>query len=98
MRSRRFRTPGTPSSILRGMDPGFTAGVHPCFPAKPGGWRTVALAETFAANRRGYTRGGMTTALIFLPPALVLFTVFVVLPIGEAGWYALFNWNGLRVP
>ena len=58
----------------------------------------MALAETFAANRRGYTRGGTTTALIFLPPALVLFTVFVVLPIGEAGWYALFNWNGLRAP
>lgn len=58
----------------------------------------MALAETFAVSQRGYTRGGMTTALIFLPPAVVLFTVFVVLPIGEAGWYALFNWNGLRVP
>jgi raffinose/stachyose/melibiose transport system permease protein len=40
----------------------------------------------------------MTTALIFLPPALVLFTVFIILPIGEAGWYAFFNWNGLRTP
>jgi raffinose/stachyose/melibiose transport system permease protein len=56
------------------------------------------MAGTFAEARKGYTRGGLTTALIFLPPALVLFTVFVVLPIGEAGWYAFFNWNGLRTP
>ncbi len=58
----------------------------------------MALAETFARRRAGYTRGGLTTALIFLPPALVLFTVFIILPIGEAGWYAFFNWNGLRTP
>ena len=58
----------------------------------------MAYAESFTAARKGYTRGGLTTALIFLPPALILFTVFVVLPIGEAGWYAFFNWNGLRAP
>src|SRR5688572_9262144 len=58
----------------------------------------MALAEAFARKRAGYTRGGLTTALIFLPPALVLFTVFIILPIGEAGWYAFFNWNGLRAP
>ena len=58
----------------------------------------MALAETAARAKSGYTRGGLTTALIFLPPALVLFTVFVILPIGEAGWYAFFNWNGLRWP
>jgi raffinose/stachyose/melibiose transport system permease protein len=57
----------------------------------------MALAETFARRRSGNTRG-LTTALIFLPPALVLFTVFIILPIGEAGWYAFFNWNGLRAP
>ena len=34
----------------------------------------MALAETFARRRSGYTRGGLTTALIFLPPALVLST------------------------
>ena len=58
----------------------------------------MAMTETIADARRGYTRGALTTVLIFLPPALVLFTVFVVLPIGEAGWYAFFNWNGLRMP
>jgi raffinose/stachyose/melibiose transport system permease protein len=58
----------------------------------------VALSETYAETGKGYTRGGLATVLIFLPPALVLFTVFVILPIGEAGWYAFFNWNGLGVP
>jgi len=58
----------------------------------------MALAESFARAKTGYTRGGLTTAIIFLPPALVLFTVFIILPIGEAGWYAFFNWNGLATP
>jgi raffinose/stachyose/melibiose transport system permease protein len=58
----------------------------------------MALAETFARARTRYTRGGLITVLIFLPPALALFTVFIVLPIGEAGWYGFFNWNGMRQP
>jgi raffinose/stachyose/melibiose transport system permease protein len=43
-------------------------------------------------------RGGLFTALIFLPPALTLFTLFVILPIGEAAWYGFYNWNGLAFP
>ena len=35
---------------------------------------------------------------LFLPPALLLFTLFVILPIGEAGWYSAFNWNGFGSP
>ena len=58
----------------------------------------MALAGDFGQGRSGYTRGGLTTAIIFLPPAIVLFTVFVILPIGEAAWYGFFNWNGLRWP
>ena len=37
-------------------------------------------------------------ALLFLPPALLLFTVFVALPMGEAAWYSFFNWNGYGTP
>ncbi|WP_436097871.1 carbohydrate ABC transporter permease [Bosea sp. LjRoot237] len=51
------------------------------------------------ARRRG--RGldsRLATLLIFLPPALMLFTLFVVLPIGEAAWYSGFNWNGFGKP
>lgn len=36
--------------------------------------------------------------ILFLPPALLLFTVFVVVPIGEAGWYSFFDWNGYGLP
>jgi len=31
---------------------------------------------------------------LFLPPALLLFTIFVVLPIGEAAFLGFFKWNG----
>ncbi len=41
---------------------------------------------------------GWTTAVVFLPPALVLFTVFVALPIAEAGWFGFFNWDGYGKP
>jgi raffinose/stachyose/melibiose transport system permease protein len=48
---------------------------------------------------RGSIRDGkLALAVIFLPPALLLFTLFVVLPIGEAAWYSGFNWNGFGRP
>jgi raffinose/stachyose/melibiose transport system permease protein len=36
--------------------------------------------------------------LLFLPPALLLFSLFVVVPVIEAGWYSFFNWNGYGAP
>jgi raffinose/stachyose/melibiose transport system permease protein len=51
-----------------------------------------------AALRRGAIDSRLATALLFLPPALMLFTLFVVLPIGEAAWYSGFNWNGFGRP
>ncbi|WP_226781325.1 carbohydrate ABC transporter permease [Oceaniglobus trochenteri] len=38
------------------------------------------------------------TAVVFLVPALTLFTLFVMMPIGEAAWYSLFRWNGFGAP
>ncbi|MDR6433480.1 carbohydrate ABC transporter permease [Brucella pseudogrignonensis] len=38
------------------------------------------------------------TLLVFLPPALLLFTLFVILPMGEAAWYSLYRWNGYGTP
>jgi raffinose/stachyose/melibiose transport system permease protein len=35
------------------------------------------------------------TIALFLSPALVLYTVFVVAPIGQAIYYSLFDWSGL---
>jgi raffinose/stachyose/melibiose transport system permease protein len=65
----------------------------------------LRLAGSASIGRR---RGTLSTArrqfgiapvvFLSLPPALLLFTVFVVLPIGEAGWYSLFNWNGYGAP
>jgi raffinose/stachyose/melibiose transport system permease protein len=50
------------------------------------------------ARRRAATDGRLSSLLLFLPPALLLFTLFVVLPIGEAAWYSGFNWNGFGSP
>lgn len=50
-------------------------------------------------NARGRAGGDATTViLLFLPPALFLFTLFVVLPVGEAAWYSVYNWNGYGSP
>src|SRR3954468_6619091 len=50
------------------------------------------------ANRGPSWDGRLTVLILFLPPALLLFTIFVVLPIGEAAWYSAFNWNGFGRP
>jgi raffinose/stachyose/melibiose transport system permease protein len=42
--------------------------------------------------------GGAAVAWLFLPPALLLFTLFVVVPMGEAVWYSVFKWNGFGKP
>ena len=42
--------------------------------------------------------GALVTALIFVPPAVLLFTIFVILPLGQAAWFSLFKWNGLGWP
>ena len=42
--------------------------------------------------------GKLAVVLLFLPPALFLFTLFVALPMGEAAWYSFYNWNGYGTP
>ena len=49
-------------------------------------------------TRRRMSMNGWATLLVFLPPALLLFTIFVALPMVEAGWYSFFNWNGFGRP
>ncbi|MFK4811255.1 carbohydrate ABC transporter permease [Devosia sp. ZW T5_3] len=51
-----------------------------------------------ARRRRGQMRGKWPVLVLFLPPALLLFTVFVILPMGEAAWYSFYNWNGYGLP
>jgi raffinose/stachyose/melibiose transport system permease protein len=57
----------------------------------------LAAAIPGQTSRRPGGRGWLTL-LIFLPPALLLFTVFVAMPMGEAAWYSFYNWNGYGRP
>ena len=56
-------------------------------------------AETsYVEPARRMSANGWATLIVFLPPALLLFTVFVALPMAEAGWYSFYNWNGYGRP
>ena len=52
----------------------------------------------FVEPSRRMSANGWATAVVFLPPALLLFTVFVALPMTEAAWYGFYNWNGYGRP
>jgi raffinose/stachyose/melibiose transport system permease protein len=56
------------------------------------------MTVTTINESKGAVGGVWLAALIFLPPALLLFTIFVILPIGEAAWYSLYNWDGYNRP
>src|ERR1700680_202781 len=56
---------------------------------KPNMWRRL----------RNFSRSSeVKTCLLFLPPALLLFTLFVTWPVVEAAYYSFFNWNGYGAP
>jgi hypothetical protein len=57
--------------------------------AKPNMWRRL---QDFSGSSQ------MRTCLLFLPPALLLFTLFVTWPVVEAAYYSFFNWNGYGAP
>lgn len=58
---------------------------------------SARLAKT-ARNGSPLARGRLPVLLMFLPPAILLFTIFVILPMGEAAWYSLYRWNGYGSP
>ena len=60
---------------------------------------SVATSENaligLAPRRRRYMdRKSLLPLLLFLPPSLILFTVFVVLPMIDAATFSFFDWNG----
>ncbi len=57
-----------------------------------------AVPAAFVEPGRRMSLNGWATVAVFLPPALLLFTIFVALPMGEAAWYSVFNWNGYGRP
>ena len=59
---------------------------------------SVSTSQRAAINPPRASLNGWVTLVLFLPPALVLFTVFVAMPMGEAGWYSFYNWNGYGRP
>lgn len=74
--------PHRPDSMLKTVNP-----VTPSAPRR----RQGALA-------RLWTSGQLQTVALFLPPALILFTLFVILPLLDAGHYSLFKWSGYGEP
>ena len=59
----------------------------------------LAPASTaYVEPARRLTLNGWATLLVFLPPALLLFTIFVALPMAEAAWYGFYNWDGYGRP
>ena len=59
----------------------------------------MATSETADVEpARRMSANGWAVAIIFLPPALLLFTLFVALPMAEAAWYSFYNWNGYGRP
>jgi raffinose/stachyose/melibiose transport system permease protein len=54
---------------------------------------TALSARPGAARKRWSKR---LTIIVFLLPALVLYVVFVLLPIAQAARYSLYKWNGLQ--
>jgi raffinose/stachyose/melibiose transport system permease protein len=57
--------------------------------AQPSLWRRL---QDFSGSSQ------MRTCILFLPPALLLFTLFVTWPVVEAAYYSFFNWNGYGAP
>ncbi|MEY9779897.1 carbohydrate ABC transporter permease [Sinorhizobium fredii] len=57
-----------------------------------------AVSRKKARYKSPTVRGRLPVLILFLPPALLLFTVFVILPMGEAAWYSLYRWNGYGLP
>lgn len=57
---------------------------------------TTTNAGTAAVprRRRYIERKSLLPLLLFLPPTLILFTVFVVLPMVDAATFSFFDWNG----
>lgn len=66
--------------------------------ADPRGSSEFAAPGAYIENRRRMTMNGWATLVVFLPPALLVFTIFVILPVIEAGWYSFFNWDGYGRP
>jgi raffinose/stachyose/melibiose transport system permease protein len=60
--------------------------------------RRAGATFGLTGRQRAEFRAKWPVVVLFLPPALLLFTLFVILPMGEAAWYSFYNWNGYGLP
>jgi raffinose/stachyose/melibiose transport system permease protein len=74
------------------------AGTRPAMTAQAPDIDYAITPASAPAARRRVSRDALVTLVLFLPPALMLFTLFVAMPMGEAAWYSVFNWNGYGRP
>jgi raffinose/stachyose/melibiose transport system permease protein len=65
---------------------------------RPAAFLARRASATRPASAGNFDASKWTAVLLFLPPALLLFSLFVVVPVGEAAWYSVFNWNGFGHP
>ena len=54
--------------------------------------------RSVSRGRRGPRGATILTLILLIGPALVVYTVFVVLPVFQAAGYSLYRWNGLGPP
>jgi raffinose/stachyose/melibiose transport system permease protein len=67
--------------------------------SRDGEARSLSTANmTDNESARPISARGWTVVLVFLPPAILLFTVFVALPILEGARYGFYNWDGYGAP
>ena len=59
---------------------------------------SITSAMPYGAARKRLLGGRLVAIAILLPPALALFSLFVALPLFDAGYYALFKWDGYGTP
>ncbi len=50
------------------------------------------------SSHRLNKNGRLTAIVLLLPPAVMLFSIFVAYPMTEAGYYSFFRWNGFGTP
>lgn len=84
--SRRPRSPAGALAALRAVGR----------PVARAGRAVWSVARAGGRGLRRVARHRRTEILLFVAPALVLFTVFVLVPIGQAIYYSLFRWNGIE--
>ncbi len=58
----------------------------------------AGAAAAYVQTGRRMSLNGWATVVVFLPPALLVFTIFVAMPMVQAGWYSFYNWDGYGRP